>query len=115
LDDVIGNLDRRLDNLLRTPDGNIIPIDHGLALPQRNGKHGYRKTAFKVGTPLSAESLAGLRELQSERGALSAKMRELGVDQESIAAMFERVDLLLASGSTSKQWRSLFRVKDLSS
>ncbi|MBC7792934.1 MAG: hypothetical protein H7Z43_04450 [Clostridia bacterium] len=102
-DMVIGNLDRHSDNILRS--GNtIIPIDHGLAFPLRNSGQGVMRAMFRTSDPLTKSDKAALANLVAERSLVTAALLRLGVAQDSINAMYERVASLQVSGHWSASW-----------
>lgn len=104
-DHVIGNLDRHSGNWLVKNDGALVPIDHGIAFPLHNGAPGHHKFAFYRPLKLRESELAALRNLLDHREQVAAQLEPL-LAQESVHAMFERVDVMVAKGTTDHGWRA---------
>jgi hypothetical protein len=114
-DHVIGNLDRHPGNLLLTPDGHMIPIDHGLTFPLGNNRKGWSRLVFgnqglhnflfKKKVKLDAPALASLRQLVKQRDSVTQQLVALGIDPRAVSAMYERVEAMLDVGTTVDFWR----------
>lgn len=102
-DHVVGNLDRHRGNLLLMPDGNTVPIDHGLTFPIRNWGHGgFYNFAFKDMVELTAgdeHMLQSLLENPRLADDLAVTLRPAEID-----AMYDRVQDIVAEGRTSRVW-----------
>jgi hypothetical protein len=104
-DHVIGNLDRHSNNWMVKSDGELIPIDHGLAFPLQNGNPGGHKFYFSKPLKLRPEEVAALTQLMTHRAEVEAELGSL-LSKEAIAAMFERVETMLSKGETDNGWRN---------
>ncbi len=99
-DAVIGNLDRHAGNVLIDNQGRQIMIDHGLAFPERVRLTQFDGNFFymnRVGTTgggditLSSEHLRLLRGFQSKRKFVTEELAGLGLEDDAIEAMWDRV------------------------
>jgi hypothetical protein len=104
-DDVVGNTDRHEGNLLKTSDGHRVPIDHGLTFPLANGPQGFHNFLFSDPVTLSKDQTALLKHLVAQRKELATQLAALGIDDRAIAAMYERVKVMISTGKTSDAWR----------
>jgi predicted ABC-type ATPase len=98
-DAVIGNTDRHLGNMLLTPTGHLIALDHSAAFPDANygadeGKH---FTIEGRDHQLTADEVVSLVAFREQRSQVE---RDLGTyltaDEES--AMWRRVDAMIDTG-----------------
>ncbi len=103
-DEVSGNLDRHTGNFLVSGTGEIIPIDHGLILPEKNGPQGHMNTELATIQPLTAAERTRLEGLVAAKAELSARLLAAGIDQRAIDAMYTRVERLLERNATSMAW-----------
>lgn len=103
-DMVIGNLDRHEGNFLASGT-TIIPIDHGLTMPLKNGAQGYMNALFSTTAPMNRDDRRALEALVENRHALSGELTRLGLSAQAVDAMYERVTLLLKDG-WSTDWFS---------
>lgn len=87
LDNVIGNVDRHLGNIVKGDDGNIYPIDHGGAFARPGGLS--KKFSGVDLTP---------QELQSIKRAGTLDLTETGIDPEAHQEMQERINKMLNTG-----------------
>ncbi|MFZ9887443.1 MAG: hypothetical protein ACO3JL_08060 [Myxococcota bacterium] len=104
-DHVIGNLDRHSGNWLVKDDGSLVPIDHGIAFPLHNGAPGHHKFAFNRPLQLRETELAALQHLLDHRVEVEAQLGPL-LAKEAVSAMFERVGVMVAKGTTDHAWRA---------
>jgi hypothetical protein len=104
-DNVVGNLDRHLGNLLSAL-GRLIPIDHGLTFPRWNRRHG--GSHYEFDQPVALDDHAPLLRalLDSKREGLTEELLLDGISQDAIEAMFERVQVMLTKGRTYAGWRA---------
>jgi len=103
-DHTIGNLDRHGRNWLFDPQGHVIPIDHGLSFPVKNSAQGGSNFAFQKPAVLDDSNRESLSRLLRNRAELEGRLEGL-LPSRSVEAMFTRVDRMLATGTTSDQWR----------
>lgn len=103
-DHVIGNLDRHSNNWMVKSDGELIPIDHGLAFPLQNGKPGGHKFYFSKPLKLRPEEISALTQLLTHRAEVEAELAPL-LSPDAVASMFERVETMLSKGETDNAWR----------
>lgn len=105
-DNIIGNLDRHQDNYLMTEQGRVVPIDHGLAFPVKNGQHHSKPNfAFDKTVVLNDGEKKMLCGFLAQRKQVSEELSE-HLEPEAITAMFERVEKMIATGQTCSDWRS---------
>lgn len=104
-DHVVGNLDRHDHNWLQDDAGNIIPIDHGLILPESNSAQGAHNFLLSEPIELEPRHRQALEQLQQSLPQLEASASQLGLPQAALAAMRDRVELMLLTGRTSNGWR----------
>jgi 2'-5' RNA ligase len=90
LDNVIGNGDRHLGNVVRGEDGDLYPIDHGGAFEEGTFAQG-------LGTHYRGQYLTPdeIQQLQQARGVDTTQM---GIDHHSHEAMINRIDRMLETG-----------------
>lgn len=103
-DHVIGNLDRHSANWMVQKEGELIPIDHGLAFPLKNGTPGAHKFYFNKPLQLRPEEREALQNLVQNRRSAELELAPL-LAPEAIASMFERVETMLQKGTTDNGWR----------
>jgi hypothetical protein len=97
LDAVIGNLDRHHGNMMVSPDGKLIPIDHGLALPTKPTHSGNTVAIDYVqGQPITPEEDASLRAMLSPEFA--AELLGTGLEEDAIVMLRKRVLVILRQG-----------------
>jgi hypothetical protein len=104
-DDVVGNVDRHEGNLLLTPGGRKVPIDHGLSFPLENGAQGYQNFILTYEVPLDEGQKKTLLTFERVKPQVTKKLRALGIADEAIDAMFQRVKDMRAAGHTLADWR----------
>ncbi|MGE0492449.1 MAG: hypothetical protein AB7S38_24760 [Vulcanimicrobiota bacterium] len=104
-DHVVGNLDRHDHNWLQDEAGNIIPIDHGLILPESNSAQGAHNFLLSEPIELEPRHRQALERLQQSWPQLQASASQLGLPQETLMAMRDRVKLMRLTGRTSNGWR----------
>jgi hypothetical protein len=104
LDHVIGNLDRHNGNWLVNTGDRIVPIDHGLILPLRNGNQGHFNADFRGPVALQDHHRRGLEMLVENRPKLERQLRALDIDRRAIDAMYERVNQALRDGQLGDFW-----------
>lgn len=103
LDNVVGNLDPRYDQMIWL-HALPIPIDHGLTFPVRHGFGVlYANVVWKFGA-LSSEDLESLRKLFDVRETVSQELRTLGLSPRSIRLMWDRASRILDEKKTSHFW-----------
>lgn len=105
LDNVLGNLDRHDGNWMIQPDGEVVPIDHGLCFPRHNANQGEINHDFSEIVRLDKEAEHALRRLQDDRAAVTAELSQ-HLGRPAIDAMFERVATMLDKGRTYEEWRA---------
>lgn len=97
LDAVIGNLDRHHGNMMVSPDGKLIPIDHGLALPTKPTHSGNTVAIDYVqGEAITPEEDASLRAMLSPEFA--AELLSTGLEEDAIVMLRKRVLVILRQG-----------------
>src|SRR5262249_30238527 len=95
-DEVVGDTDRHPGSFLVTSDGGVVPIEHGLILPTKNGSQGLMQSEFTVANmPLSAVARERLQRLVTVKTEITARLLALGIEQRAIDAMYQRVGRLL--------------------
>lgn len=104
-DHVIGNLDRHHGNWLVDETGRPVPIDHGLAFPLANGDQGHTNFNFDRTFELNDEEQARLAGFLERRDEVARELSPL-LNPRAVAAMFERVEAMLATGRVSHAWRT---------
>lgn len=104
LDHVIGNLDRKLGNLVLNANGKLIAIDHGLSFPERNGRQAGSRFIFDDSIELG-DAVTLLKGLQNHP-TLERELLATGLSASAIDAMYERIDDMVATGHTSNNWRT---------
>lgn len=104
-DHALGNSDRHDLNWLFTEDGSVVPIDHGLTLPENNSCPGSHNFYLHQKVFLKDRHLGALRKLQDGAGELRKRADELKLDPGCIDAMLERTGVMLLSRQTSNFWR----------
>lgn len=101
-DAVIGNLDRHAGNVLVNPAGEAVMIDHGLAFPERvaihlhDGNMVFMRTIVEKELSTAHRSL--LRNFGANRKAITEELAGLGLEDDAIVAMWDRVDWMIAEG-----------------
>jgi hypothetical protein len=103
-DAIIGNYDRHAGNVLADSDRmQIIAIDHGLSMPEfnrRNSAVNQRSldAAEALGrSRLSSEQRQAVGNLLASRPQLDRELTKLGLSQNAITALWQRVDHIQAA------------------
>ncbi len=103
-DNVVGNLDRHTGNWMVNERGEVVPIDHGLCFPHRNGPQGEINYDFGARTNLNESDKDALTRFMLRRAEITQELSPL-LERAAIDAMFERVQGMLARGRTYVSWR----------
>lgn len=103
LDVVIGNLDRHRHNWLISRTEEVVPIDHDLTFPERNGMQGWVNYNFHRPLELDTASRERLENFLEQREEVAAEVEPL-IGKRATGAMFRRVKMLLSSGETGTDW-----------
>ncbi len=104
-DQVIGNLDRHNRNFLTTDEGRIVPIDHGLAFPTKNGFQGSAiNYAFSKKIKLNESEVQMLKDFGAQKDDISQELSSY-LEPQAIDAMFERVEQMVEKKRTTSGWR----------
>lgn len=105
LDNVIGNVDRHRGNWLDTKRGDTLPIDHGLAFPEKNAPQGIHNSKFFTDTiQLNDAEKSALQGLITRREELTSQLTPL-IGDKSVQTMYERIESMLQKGETYGSWR----------
>lgn len=104
LDCLLGNRDRHAGNWLLTPAGVVIPIDHGMTFPRRNGPQRFAAYDFHLPVTLRAEQRDRLETMVSDWESVRAELLGL-VGEEAVNALWERVQGVLKRNATF-DWHS---------
>lgn len=103
-DEVIGNTDRHKGNYMIAKSGALVPIDHGLILPLRNGAQGFLNADFARNAPLEPQHRSALEMLVANTVHLPIALVDQGIAPEAVTAMRERAKKMLADGKTHADW-----------
>lgn len=102
-DSLIGNTDRHGGNYLISPDGRVIPIDHGLAFPVRQnnwGNHNFMRDRFDL-TPDEANML--FETIHSWKSGNDNGLRGLLGDR-AFEELIARGEYMLATSQTLTEY-----------
>lgn len=99
LDTLLGNRDRHAGNWLLTPAGVVIPIDHGMAFPRRNGPQRFSAYDFHLKAQLAEADRQRLHTLLADWDGVRGEMLPL-IGEEATNALFERVHGVLDHSGT---------------
>lgn len=105
LDHVLGALDRHHGNILFVKN-NVIAVDHGVCLPRRHGDQGAHQYLLAAELTLSESERARIEGALAGRQALETKARALGINEQAVTLMFERMAGLLETGRVNHAWRT---------
>lgn len=104
-DHAAGNLDRHDHNWITLSDGSIVPIDHGLILPENNTTLTPHNFYLNQTVVLDERHKKAVRGLLDALPGLKKEAEELGLKPAAMEALEHRATAMLLSGQTSNFWR----------